>query len=106
MPRAKPVMLQGPHQAVQTVSCELATTVVECPTPLSKTRSQSAPDWMPNPWVFCHTYWPPAIQWSGFASSASNGAMNRGFGSWGSMSRIARTVPSDRPQVSVTCIAR
>ena len=43
---------------------------------------------MPKPSVWAHTMLPPAIQVSMSASSAANGAMNRGPGSGGAMSML------------------
>src|SRR5262245_59230465 len=105
-PRAKLVMLHGPHHAAQPTPFWLATTVDERPAPLLNTGVHCEPFWMAKPSVLIHTYWPPAIHVLPFTLSGSNGAMKRGNGSCGSMSRTDRVMPSERPQFSVTSIAR
>ncbi len=106
IPRAKPSTLQGPHHADQATSFWLATAVVERPAPLLNTGTHSAPDRIAKPRGLSQMYWPPATQWSPLTVSASKGAMKRGLGSCGSTSNTLRTVPSDRPQLSVSSMAR
>src|SRR5438094_5511617 len=87
MPRAKPAVLQGPHQAAYQVPFDPAIWVVECPAPVSPTIFQSHAValqvvFQPLFWL-SQTYWPPAYQCVGVVASGSNGAMKRAPGSHG-----------------------
>src|SRR6476469_6648722 len=119
---AEPPGLQPlPHQPAYVALPSVAIDVVWAPAPRScwifqsHSRVPQVVD-QPRPWL-SQTYWPPATQCRAFDGSASNGAMNRGFGSHGDgvnstlahageMVRYDRVVPSLRPPLVVTAMLR
>src|SRR6478735_1165703 len=109
-PRAKPLLLHGPHQPTYPTPLSIATAVAEWPEPRSKAFAHSERERILKPLSWVQTYWPPAIQCVGSDRSMSNGAMNRGSGSAGptrhEVAVSVVTAPGFSAQFSVTDIAR